>query len=217
MSLPPIEEHFLCPITIDVMTDPVSIKCKERHSFDRDAISEWFKTSDRCPVCKQKVSSKKLIPNRLLKQIIESWKREQNSTPASLAGRAEPPRVLPPKQPKKEVVRPLSAQRAAPNSRSWGRDDSSRVSFHSRVPEPPQPAVVSNYLYSGCSVSVYPVYTPAVHIFFSCHGSSPQPNPYHDALEQMNRTLSRLETQVRRIEGAVDRFVREDAGRADYG
>eukprot|EP00923_Selenidium_pygospionis_P046624 GHVN01080536.1.p1 GENE.GHVN01080536.1~~GHVN01080536.1.p1 ORF type:complete len:167 (+),score=23.78 GHVN01080536.1:266-766(+) len=63
-------EH-LCPITTEVMTDPVMITCGD--TFERSAIVDWFKNNNTCPNCRQP-SDKKLMPNKVVKKIVQDFK-----------------------------------------------------------------------------------------------------------------------------------------------
>jgi hypothetical protein len=63
------DEHF-CPITTEVMRDPVMIGCGD--TFERSAIEEWFKGHDTCPFCREQ-SNKVLMPNKVVKKMIQDW------------------------------------------------------------------------------------------------------------------------------------------------
>lgn len=58
---------YTCPITQSLFIDPVIDE--HGHTFEKDEIETWLKTSNLCPVSKQPINS--LIPNRALKDIIE--------------------------------------------------------------------------------------------------------------------------------------------------
>lgn len=64
---------FLCPITHDVMTDPVV--SADGYTYERSAISRWFETSRKSPVTGQQLPHTELVPNHsvrtLLKNLIE--------------------------------------------------------------------------------------------------------------------------------------------------
>lgn len=65
-------KHFICPITQELMEDPV--KCSDGHSYERDALDFWFSSHDDSPVTGEAVISKEVIPDNQLKQAIQSWK-----------------------------------------------------------------------------------------------------------------------------------------------
>jgi len=72
-AAPPRErphEH-LCPITTEMMRDPVMIGCGD--TFERSAIEEWFKGHDTCPYCREP-SNKVLMSNKAFKTVIQEWK-----------------------------------------------------------------------------------------------------------------------------------------------
>ena len=48
----------MCPITAEIMTDPV---CMAEGSYEREAISEWFRTKDTSPVKGTTLESKSLL------------------------------------------------------------------------------------------------------------------------------------------------------------
>ncbi|ERN13346.1 hypothetical protein AMTRI_Chr09g21620 [Amborella trichopoda] len=65
-------QPFYCPITQDVMVDPVEISSGQ--TFERSAIEKWFATENKiCPVTKTPVTGE-LRPNITLRKSIEEWK-----------------------------------------------------------------------------------------------------------------------------------------------
>jgi serine/threonine protein kinase len=66
-----IPDGFLCPITQDVMKDPVILL--DGHSYERKAILDWFKRSDRSPLTNESLSSDAMIENYSLKSAIEGF------------------------------------------------------------------------------------------------------------------------------------------------
>lgn len=70
-------KSFLCPITREVMEDPVlTLKCQ---TYERDAIEEWLENHDTDPYTNDPLPDKTLIPNFALKSAIQEWK-DTNST-----------------------------------------------------------------------------------------------------------------------------------------
>jgi serine/threonine protein kinase len=63
--------NFICPISLVMMEDPVI--CSDGHSYERSAIEEWLRTSDRSPMTNETLANRTLIPNRALKLIIEGY------------------------------------------------------------------------------------------------------------------------------------------------
>ena len=58
----------LCPITAEIMTDPVSTS--DGYTFEREAISEWLRTHDTSPITGATLESKTLFPNYSLRAMI---------------------------------------------------------------------------------------------------------------------------------------------------
>jgi hypothetical protein len=66
-----IPDEFLCPITGEIMTDPVNV-CAEGHIFERSAINQWSAQGrNNCPTCRTPLGSHR--PERHLKQAIVDW------------------------------------------------------------------------------------------------------------------------------------------------
>ena len=56
----------ICPITQDVMKEPVIDK--EGNTYEKSAILEWLKTNNKSPITRNIISASELIPNRALIQ-----------------------------------------------------------------------------------------------------------------------------------------------------
>lgn len=63
---------FICPISNEVMTDPVVDP--EGNTFERAAIERWLRTNPTSPITRRPLSSSDLAPNRSLRDAIEAWK-----------------------------------------------------------------------------------------------------------------------------------------------
>ncbi|XP_016480059.2 U-box domain-containing protein 44 isoform X1 [Nicotiana tabacum] len=63
---------FYCPITRDVMTDPV--ETPSGHTFERSAIEKWLAEGNLCPMTSTPLNNTMLRPNKTLRQSIEEWK-----------------------------------------------------------------------------------------------------------------------------------------------
>ncbi|CAN6276750.1 unnamed protein product [Urochloa humidicola] len=91
---------FLCPISMELMEDPVTVSTGV--TYDRRSIERWFfkygKTT--CPATMQRLSSFDLTPNHTLKSVISSWldghAASSSSTPpcSKKPGRERLPSVL---------------------------------------------------------------------------------------------------------------------------
>jgi hypothetical protein len=74
-----IEENcppsFICPITTEIMTDPV-ILVETGTTYDRASISQWLEKHDSDPSTGLKIQSKEMIPVLALKNAIEEWRQD---------------------------------------------------------------------------------------------------------------------------------------------
>ncbi|CAL55199.1 WD40/YVTN repeat-like-containing domain [Ostreococcus tauri] len=67
-----IPAHFQCPITMELMQDPVMIATG--HTYDRPAIQRWLDQGHRtCPVTGVRLRHLELIPNHAIRTAIQSW------------------------------------------------------------------------------------------------------------------------------------------------
>ncbi|GAV63479.1 U-box domain-containing protein/KAP domain-containing protein, partial [Cephalotus follicularis] len=86
-----IPHEFLCPITLEIMTEPVIIASGQ--SYERESIQKWFDTNHRtCPKTRQTLPHLSLAPNYALKNLILQWceknkfklpKKDNSSCPES--------------------------------------------------------------------------------------------------------------------------------------
>ena len=63
-----VPQEFLCPISMNVMVNPVVIDCG--HSFDKEGLETWLRSSNLCPTCRHRVTT--ISTNFTLKSLIES-------------------------------------------------------------------------------------------------------------------------------------------------
>ena len=66
-----VPDDYICPITAEIMTDPVSTL--DGFTYERTAITEWLRTKDTSPVTGATLESKTLIPNLSLRSMIRSF------------------------------------------------------------------------------------------------------------------------------------------------
>ncbi|XP_071690652.1 E3 ubiquitin-protein ligase PUB22-like [Rutidosis leptorrhynchoides] len=68
-----IPRYFICPISLEIMKDPVTLSTGI--TYDRDSIEQWLfsKKNEVCPVTKQVVLDIELTPNHTLRRLIQSW------------------------------------------------------------------------------------------------------------------------------------------------
>ena len=66
-----IPNEWFCPITREIMTDPVL--CKDGRCYERSAIEKWLVSNDTSPLNRRiKLSSSELIPDYCLRNTIET-------------------------------------------------------------------------------------------------------------------------------------------------
>jgi len=61
---------FLCPITHDVMTDPVV--ASDGYTYERAAIARWFESSRKSPVTGQSLPYTDLVPNHSVRTLLKT-------------------------------------------------------------------------------------------------------------------------------------------------
>lgn len=72
LEVPNIPPYFRCPITFNLMGDPVSL-CTGV-SYDRESIERWLDEGhNTCPVTMQVLQDQALIPNHTLRRLIQDW------------------------------------------------------------------------------------------------------------------------------------------------
>ena len=64
-------DDFICPITSEIMTDPVSTS--DGFTYERAAITEWLRTKDTSPKTGATLESKALIPIHSLRSVIRRF------------------------------------------------------------------------------------------------------------------------------------------------
>lgn len=73
-----VPSDFLCPISLQIMRDPVTISTGI--TYDRESIETWLLCCNNrpvvvlsCPVTKQALSGMDLTPNHTLRRVIQGW------------------------------------------------------------------------------------------------------------------------------------------------
>lgn len=65
-------EDFRCPISLEMMTDPVTVSTGQ--TYDRVSIQKWLKTGNLiCPKTGEILSNTELVPNATLKKLIQQF------------------------------------------------------------------------------------------------------------------------------------------------
>lgn len=73
-----IPSHFRCPISLDLMKDPVTLSTGI--TYDRDSIEKWIEAGNStCPVTNQVLRSFEPVPNHTLRMMIQDWCVENRS------------------------------------------------------------------------------------------------------------------------------------------
>lgn len=116
----PLPEGFYCPITCDLMADPVI--SKEGITYEREAIEQWIEANGKSPVTRNPIAIADLRDNNALYELIQT---EKGRTPES---------IHPSVRRWKESVAATSRRRTVP---SPTRDRASREEQH---PPPSAPA-----------------------------------------------------------------------------
>ncbi len=61
----PIPDHFICPISLEIMEDPVV--CSDGNTYERREIMRWLVTHDTSPKTNMILANKNLITNYAIK------------------------------------------------------------------------------------------------------------------------------------------------------
>ncbi|OAY60553.1 U-box domain-containing protein 21 [Manihot esculenta] len=73
-----VPSHFRCPITLDLMKDPVILSTGI--TYDRESIDKWIADGNQtCPVTNQVLLSFDQIPNHFIRKMIQDWCVENRS------------------------------------------------------------------------------------------------------------------------------------------
>ncbi|KAL4611247.1 E3 ubiquitin-protein ligase PUB23-like [Castanea sativa] len=105
-----VPAHFLCPISMQLMRDPVTLS--SGITYDRDNIERWLFSckNNTCPVTKQVLcDTELLIPNHTLRRLIQAW--------CTLHASQGVERIPTPKPPvdKAQIVKILNEAKKFPN------------------------------------------------------------------------------------------------------
>ena len=68
-------EHFMCPLTMDVMVDPVL--AADGHNYEREALVQWLATNPRSPITQEPLQPGQFLANAALRREIAKWWEEQ--------------------------------------------------------------------------------------------------------------------------------------------
>lgn len=72
-----LPDEFRCPISLDLMKDPVIVA--SGHTYDRNSIAQWINSGHHtCPKSGQRLIHMALIPNYALKSLVHQWCQQNN-------------------------------------------------------------------------------------------------------------------------------------------
>lgn len=92
LHIEPIYDAFVCPLTKQVMRDPVTLE--NGQTYEREAIEKWFrecKESGRklvCPLTLHELKSTELNPSMALRNTIEEWIARNEAAQLDMARRS---------------------------------------------------------------------------------------------------------------------------------
>lgn len=69
-----IPSNYICPLTLQVMHEPVSDGCG--HCFERDAITSWIEHHEICPISRKPLHFRQLQSADALSLRIQEWRQE---------------------------------------------------------------------------------------------------------------------------------------------
>ena len=72
-----IDSNFLCPISMEIMTEPVL--AADGHTYDKKSIEQWFKTKSKSPITNLEIDTL-LTPNILLYNLISEHLKKMEIT-----------------------------------------------------------------------------------------------------------------------------------------
>lgn len=110
-------EQFICPLTNEIMEDPVCTK--EGLNFERKAILRWLdEKGDVCPVTNKPLTMAGLVTNSKLQWEIQQWQLNtgdptQQMSELELQGKLSKAMMISSDLPLSDIVRALAADQAA--------------------------------------------------------------------------------------------------------
>ena len=85
--MPERPDDHSCPITYEVMTDPVT--AADGMTYERAAIEQCLRGSNRSPSTGAELPHKILVPNQALKSIIRDWEEQEHKRCMAMAQAAQ--------------------------------------------------------------------------------------------------------------------------------
>eukprot|EP00658_Telonema_sp_P-2_P080066 TRINITY_DN7895_c0_g1_i6.p1 TRINITY_DN7895_c0_g1~~TRINITY_DN7895_c0_g1_i6.p1 ORF type:complete len:518 (+),score=134.66 TRINITY_DN7895_c0_g1_i6:120-1673(+) len=110
---------FLCPITQDVMHDPVI--AADGHSYERDAIVHWFVHRKSSPKTNKPLDNTRVIPNHTLKATIQSFMKRRDAVSQPMNAQPATAQRKVHRSKRSSVARPAFKKSSTPPLRSSRR------------------------------------------------------------------------------------------------
>ncbi|KAB2080932.1 hypothetical protein ERO13_A05G096300v2 [Gossypium hirsutum] len=89
---PVIPDDFRCPISLELMKDPVIVSTGQ--TYERSCIEKWLEQGHgTCPKTQQTLSSPALTPNYVLRSLIAQWCEANGIEPPKRPGSSRPNKV----------------------------------------------------------------------------------------------------------------------------
>lgn len=95
LHLEPIYDSFVCPLTKQVMQDPVTLETEQ--TFERAAVEKWFREcrdsgkKPICPITLKELTSTDLKPSIALRKTIEEWNKRNEIAQLDIAHKSLSP------------------------------------------------------------------------------------------------------------------------------
>ena len=77
MSKENIPEAYLCPLTLDIIEDPVI--APDGYTYEKSTIIKHLQMYGNSPMTRQPLDESQLIPNRALRDAIQAWTEQSNA------------------------------------------------------------------------------------------------------------------------------------------
>ena len=77
---------FICPITQEVMRDPVYyVQDSHRYYFEREAIEDWLRSHPNCPLTRRPLLREDLLSDQNLTNTIHLWNQTKLKRAANVS------------------------------------------------------------------------------------------------------------------------------------
>lgn len=96
-----IPNEFLCPITTEIMKDPVILT--DGHVYEKQAIKQWLSNHDTSPMTKVKVDKHIIIPCFVLRKLIQDF--TSNATSSNIEMKEKQKKTKEQNKPKRQPSR----------------------------------------------------------------------------------------------------------------